>query len=280
MSFFCGLGTSAQGANVTFTFNTLSENASAAQIAGYMTTTLETAGCSGCTVTMTGAVADTKYNGDGHVVGSNSQSLTLGTSNDATSNSSSTPSTTYDTFIANSSDSDVTVASQITLQFIGLAINGTVAFDYEIFPDGTCTQLSTKYCGGAATGGIYPNQPDLTFEAGTGTKGTDPLVTSFGTNGVRYGVTPGTTNGTSTHSPNSGSKNAELAPQYIGTWSGSLNNATELDFIDWPATIGIDNLTISWNTPSPIPEPASVLLLGTVLAGGLVLRLKRKARKI
>jgi hypothetical protein len=35
---------------------------------------------------------------------------------------------------------------------------------------------------------------------------------------------------------------AELAPQAIGSWSGSLTGATELDFLDWPATIGIDNL--------------------------------------
>ena len=45
-----------------------------------------------------------------------------------------------------------------------------------------------------------------------------------------------------------------------------------------PATIGVDNLSISWttNTPSPVPEPISVILLGTVAAG---LFLRRKLQK-
>jgi len=39
-------------------------------------------------------------------------------------------------------------------------IIGRVSFDYEILPDGTCARLSSSGCGGAAVGGIYPNQPE------------------------------------------------------------------------------------------------------------------------
>ena len=42
-----------------------------------------------------------------------------------------------DTFIANTSDSSQQIANQITMKFTGLVLNGTVSFDYEIFPDGS-----------------------------------------------------------------------------------------------------------------------------------------------
>ncbi|MGA7412665.1 MAG: PEP-CTERM sorting domain-containing protein, partial [Bryobacteraceae bacterium] len=104
---------------------------------------------------------------------------------------------------------------------------------------------------------------DLEFDAGTNTNGTDPNVATI------YGVTPNTTNGTAKHSPISGSS-TELAPQAINTWSGSASGS-EFDFVDWPATIGIDNLTISIpstdinNTSSTVPEPTSIILLGTLV---------------
>ena len=51
---------------------------------------------------------------------------------------------------------------------------------------------------------------------------------------------------------------------------------TELDFVDWPAAIGIDNLTI--NTPDAhMPEPASLVLFGTgLLAVGSVARRRKQ----
>jgi hypothetical protein len=238
-----------------------------------MNAVLSAAGCTGCSATVltsgssVGAVADQTYNGDGHVTGpgTGSKSLTLGTSNGATaSNTTSTLDGSYDTFIANTSDSSSQISQQITIQFkniTGLSVN---SFDYEVFPDGTCTSLTSSGCGGAASGGHYPNQPDLEFEAGNNMNGSDSLVTTF------WGATPGTT-GSATHSPNSGSSSSEKAPQAIGAWTGDLTGVSELDFVDWPATIGIDNLNVSFTTPSPVPEPTGMILLGTAV-GALLLR--------
>jgi hypothetical protein len=277
----------ASATSVTFTFDTqvingttitgLSENASIASIQTYMNQVLAAAGCTGCSVSVTGAAADTTYNGEGNVVGNGAKSLTLGTSNNATSNSSQNPTSTFDTFLANTNDASQQQASQITMKFSGFTVSGAASFAYEIFPDGSCPVLNSSSCGGSPTGGIYPNQPDMKFDV----NGSSP-VTSFGNNGVQYGVTPSSSgaDGSSVLSPNNTStSNSELSPQWIGTWAGNLSNANELDFIDWPATIGVDNLMISWTTTtqqSPVPEPFSVVLLGTIV-GGIALR--KKIRK-
>jgi len=285
---------SAYATSVNFTFDTqiigtttitgLSAGATSAQIQTYMNQVLSASGCSGCSATVLvsgssiGAVADQTYSGEGHATGPTAtQSLTLGDSNGATaSNTSSTVNGTYDTFISNTNDSSGTVSNQITIQFSGFAGKALTinSFDYEIFPDGTCSALTSAACGGSgSTPSGFANQPDLEFAAGSSTTGT------VGTGGdaiqqTYYGVTPGTTNGTATHSPSSGNSSAELAPQLIGTWSGALTGATELDFVDWPATIGIDNLSVSYTTTSSVPEPAGIALFGT-----LVVLLTRKLRR-
>jgi hypothetical protein len=284
---FFGVAAVASATSVTFSFTTqtingttiqgLAENASTSQIQTYMDSVLTAAGCTGCSVQVTGAFADQTWNGDGHVTGpgatSASKSYTLGTSNGpytAGSNTNSVVNSTYDTFLATTNDADSATDSQITMKFSGFTINGSASFDYEIFPNINCTALTPSSCGGTGD----PNQPDFKFEAGTNSTGTDPLVNSFGTNGVQLGVTPGTTNGNTNNSPDSGS---ETAPQYIGSWSGSLSGVNELDFVDWPATIGVDNLSVSWNTStSPVPEPYSLLLFGTVVAA---IGLRKKIRK-
>jgi hypothetical protein len=260
---FLSLAGVASATSVTFSFAGLASGATSAQIQTYMDSVLTTAGCTGCSVTVTGAVADVTYNGEGHVVGpgNGATSLTLGNSSGATSNSSQTPGAA-DTFIANTNDSSNQISTQITMKFSGFTISGAASFNYEIFPNGTCPSLSN--CGTNDA-----NLPDFTFEAGTNNNGIDPTVNSFGTNGVQYGVAPSATgsDGSSTHSPNSGTTANELAPQYLGAWSGSLSGVNELDFVDWPSTIGVDNLSISWNTTSPVPEPSAILLFGTILAG-------------
>jgi hypothetical protein len=252
----------AHAASVTFDFNSLSSYENSTQIGAYMTGVLTGNGCLGCSVSVVGAVADQSYNGDGNVVGPKVsgvyKSVTLGDTNGATSNSA-TPSSTYDTFIANTNDSSHSVSSEISLVFSGLTINST-GFDFEIFPDGSSQQ-----------------PPEFTFTAGT--SGIDSPVTAFGTGGTVTGVLPATgTNGSNELSPASGG-GIEQSAQYIGTWSGSLGGVTDLNFIDWPATIGVDNLSINYDgPPQPTPEPASIFLLGTVAAGVFLVAKRRMTR--
>ena len=230
--------------SITLDFNSLASGAPSsggvganASIQNYMNSVL---GCQ-C-VTVTGAVADRTDNGEGFVVGpgGGSTSLTLGTSDNATaSNSNSVLNGGYDTFIANTNDQSSQISNAIDIKFGGgYYLDGILSFDYEIFPDGTANQ-----------------PPDFIFKALSG-----PTVLATWT---RLGVTPGTTDGTATHSPKSGSSQSEQNQQFIGTWSGSLDDVTELQFIDWPATVALDNLTI--NGATPVPEPGSLVLFGTGL---------------
>ena len=270
-----GVAAVASAGSFTFNFNSLTPGQSDASMSSTLTSLLVGAGCTGCSVSITGAYADTTYNADGNTTGPGSSglypaptSLTLGDSNGATaSNSNSTVSGSYDTFLATTNQSNTANSDdQITMTFSGFTINGAVSFDYEIFPDINCTALTRSGCGGAANGqGIYPDQPDFKFA----TNNNSDVFTT-------YGVAPGTTNGSALYSPNSfyaNSSYVETAPQYIGTWSGTHSNTSTLDFVDWPATIGVDNLSISWNSPDPVPDPSSIFLLGTV-AAGIVLRKK------
>lgn len=249
-----------------FNFNSLASGATASQIATYMTNALQSNGCTGCSVTVEGAVADQNYTADGNVVGPREgdqyDSLTLGDSNGATS-SNGTWNSSPDTFIANTSDSGSQVSTEISLMFTGLTIS-SLSFDYEIFPDYLCTSLNN--CGRNDS-----NLPDFKLTAGTGPIGSGLAVTAFGTNGTQYGVVPGTTDGTLTRSP---ANYSELAPQYIGV-SGNLavSNVTDLNFVDWPATIGVDNLQITYDGNAP--EPNSLLLAG-IGVGLIGISLRRK----
>ena len=65
---------------------------------------------------------------------------------------------------------------------------------------------------------------------------------------------------------------AETAPQLLGSsgvWTLPANTTT-LDFQDWPATIAINDLAITFNNNDPppaAPEPGTFALLGTALFG-------------
>jgi hypothetical protein len=154
----------------------------------------------------------------------------------------------------------------------------SVSFDYEIFPNGDCPVLNSTSCGGAPVAGIYPKQPDFT------------LTTNLGQVFRYLGVTPGSAypagqpgGPSTTHSPNSGAVSNELAPQAIG-FTGLLTvnvaGATTFTFTDWPATIGIDKLTINTQTQTVVPEPGTILLLGSGLAGYCARRRSRKAASV
>ena len=277
---FLGAGVFASAGTYTFNFNTLPGSSSGANatnnsaaIAAYMTAQLVAQGCVGCSVSVAGGVSDKTYTGEGYVVGPTSghtvSPVTLGNTDGATNNAgagNTAAAGATDTFLANTADNSSTVSSQITLIFSGLTV-ASASFDYEIFPDGTCPSLSN--CGGSS----HTNLPDFEFTTGGGA-GTP--VAAFGTAGIRYGVVPGSGDGNQTHSTHSTWASAETAPQYIGV-SGTLAlpNVTELNFVDWPATIGIDDLVIT----TSVPEPSSVLLFGT--AGlALFLSLRRRVSKL
>ena len=115
-----------------------------------------------------------------------------------------------------------------------------------------------------------PDLPDLEFSA----NGTNPPSHTY------YGVAPSSlSDGSSTHSVSSGTGATETAPQYIGVSQAfTLNGATSLSFMDWPATIGIDNLKLVTTTPEPRGE---VFLLGTLafvaIAGSRLRRARAKS---
>jgi hypothetical protein len=54
----------------------------------------------------------------------------------------------------------------------------------------------------------------------------------------------------------------------------------KLEFVDWPVTIGVDNLDIGTTPPrdlQAVPEPASMLLMATGL-GEMIRRRRKQSR--
>jgi hypothetical protein len=169
-----------------------------------------------------------------------------------------------DTFIRNVS------SSHFTFDFGSSFHIYSISFDWEIFPDGTCFRgpgdsSATRAC--AAEGPTNANWPDFDlFVDGSSTAAFSRIAVATGVN------------------PN--------YPQAIGT-SGTFNlaGAHFLDFVDWPATIAIDNLVINGCRDTAtalcvppgthdVPEPSSLPLvaLGLALAGFAGWRTRRAAK--
>jgi hypothetical protein len=235
---------------VTFEFGALSNGASNAQIQSFMNTAL---GANG-SVVVKGAVASNSYTGDGHATGpvtgtrtKHYSSYTLAGMDPAG----------HGTFIMNDTAHS---SNDILMTFSGLKIS-SISFDLEIFPDGSCTALSKKDCGGTG----FPNQPDLTLLA-NGSEVEQWLGLTPHTSANSNGVSA------SAYADSPAMHSGETAPQLLGS-SGLITlpaNITTLDFQDWPATIAINNFTVNFTPPAsvgPVPEPGTLALLGSALFG-------------
>ena len=248
---FLGASLSAQAGSIPIDFGSLANGASDTQIQSFMNTLLP----AGDSVAVTGAVASNSYNADGHVVGP----LVFGSTSSYTL--ANLDSSGHGTFIQNNSEGSP-ASNEITMTFTGLTIS-SVSFDFEVFPDNSCTALGGGNCGGNGN----PNVPDLTLLANSS------QVAQW--NGVVPGAS-GSYNTSWVHSPASGPFLDEQAPQLLGS-SGLItlpSGTTELTFEDWPATIAINNLAIN-TPPDSVPEPAAL----TIFASGLIsLGLVRRRR--
>lgn len=193
-----------------------------------------------------GAVAERMYTGDGYVAkNANNSFLTLGTSDGARSPTDfgKLHGRANDWFITNAGVSNNTNTAWGTngndkIVFVFKQPIFNISFDWEVFPNATCSNQRTCTQGSA-------NYPD--FKLWAGTNGGAKL---FDIGPASFPVT----------SPTVGTKT--FLPQGLGHFAATFaQGVTRLEFVDWPVKIGIDNLD-----PNSVPEPGTLALLGLAAA--------------
>lgn len=232
---FNGVGAAADSGGTNSTKST--------NITNYMNSVLSGSGVS---VTVYGAKEANGYTGDGHVVGSSCSkyisgctATTLGNDGDGQ------PGT--DRFIITQQ-----TGGQDAIKMVFSQVVYSITFDLEIFPD-------------------VSGNPDFT------------LLTNDGAGGAQQtdlhlsGLTP--SGKLSPYSKSHGNV-YETSPQLLLNGNNKVTYTsntgfTTIWFQDWPATIGIDNLTITTGNTPAVPEPASVFLVGS----GLLAVVRRKLKK-
>jgi hypothetical protein len=272
----------APAAPITFNFTSFNTNDSNATISSLLSTQ------AGSTVTVTGAQVNNNYTGDGHVtgpvIGGNVVPWTLsdtgGTVTNPTAPTVANP--TQVSYLANANGLGPNGTSTAITMAFSVPVY-SVQFDFEIFPDGTWNPANPTQ-----------NIPDFEFSATDSGNHNAPMEYNgnlVASPWIVYGVSPGSTDSylpgnptTYTHSTVSGTGSAENVPQLIGVATfqfSSTDAATTLSFADWPATIGISNLTINPAGIGPytstVPGPSSSVLFGFGALGviGMMARSRR-----
>jgi hypothetical protein len=233
-----------------FDFDTLNAGVTNATILTYMQGILDATMPGKHVTSVSGATSNKSYTGDGHAVGpamsGKVKPITLGSTDGALGNNTdqarlnASNAIIWDTFIKNNGSTTVTMIFDFPIE--------RLKFDWQIFPSGTCPRGGSTGCPNTSD----PDWPDFTFEVN------DNQIFKY------YGVKPGDVGLSGMTYDRSQLRNPERAPQALGT-TGWIDldvrgSSTKLEFIDWPLTIGIDNLHIQ------IPEPSTGALFGAVLA--------------
>ena len=277
-----GAPTIAAAGPIVFDFNPLADNANNAAVQAYMQGVINAADPTLGSVAVKWARAEKNYDAEGYVTGPSTVSCSRYQDGSCTRWSRDTVSETLgtsdggighdgrDAFLVNMASAD-----RIVMEFAFPIYS--VQFDYQIFPNSECRDGGSAGCTGTGSS----RWPDFKFVADG--------IQQF----ISFGADPQADESLEhRYSPRSGNS-YEKAPQLLGVsglWEFA-DGVTELQFVDWPSTIGIDNLIITYRRlphegppppgtnqepPGTAPEPSSLALLGLGLAGMAALRRRRK----